>query len=291
MADDSIGYSARMFAQVSLPQRNPGDRPYIERTDGNLTLTLRPGYIKVPGEKAGEFELVQKYPFGVYPRLALTYVSTEAFLSKSPVVDLGHSMRSFLSKLGVEYSGKTNRLVKEQLAALFSAQLTLTGTGHNAAGRGTITQFVNVAEKYSLWWANEESEGVDGLWGSTVRLDDKFYNSIVKEPVPVDLRALRTLGGSPLRIDLYLWATYRVQTLEAPALVTWAELYTQFGSQYGRPRAFKSPFIKALDEVKAVYPQLNVEVAESGVTLHPTLSRITSKRSARQVGSKSAGAA
>lgn len=289
--EDSTGYSARVFAQVSLPQRNPGDKPYIERTDGNLTLTMRPGYIQVPGEKAGELERVQKYPFGVYPRLALTYVSTEAFLSKSPVIDLGHSMRSFLSKLGVEYSGKTNRLVKEQLAALFSAELTLHGSDRNAAGEGTVTEFFRVAKGYSLWWANDESEGVDGLWSSTVRLSQDFYDSIVKEPVPVDLRALRSLGGSPLRIDVYLWATYRVHTLEAPALVTWAELYTQFGSQYGRPRAFKSPFIKALQEVQAVYPQLNVEVTESGVTLHPTITSITSKRSARQVGSKSAGTA
>lgn len=288
-SEENVGYSARVFAQVALPQRNPGDKPFIERSDGNLTLTMRPGYVSVPGEKPGQIERVQKYPFGVYPRLALTYVSTEAFLSKSPVIDLGHSMRSFLSKLGVEYSGKTNRLVKEQLAALFSAELTLHGSDQNAAGAGTVTEFFRVAKGYSLWWANDESEGIDGLWSSTVRLSQDFYESIVKEPVPVDLRALRSLGGSPLRIDVYLWATYRVHTLETPTSVTWSELYTQFGSQYGRPRAFKSPFIKALQEVQAVFPQLNVEVTESGVTLHPTLAHIASGRPTRQVESKRAG--
>lgn len=285
-SEENVGYSARVFAQVALPQRNPGDKPFIERSDGNLTLTMRPGYVSVPGEKPGQLERVQKYPFGVYPRLALTYVSTEAFLSKSPVIDLGHSMRSFLSKLGVEYSGKTNRLVKEQLAALFSAELTLHGSDQNAAGEGTVTEFFKVAKGYSLWWSNDENEGVEGLWGSTVRLSPDFYDSIVKEPIPVDLRALRSLGGSPLRIDVYLWATYRVHTLDAPTTVTWAELYSQFGSQYGRPRAFKAPFVKALEEVKAVFPQLKVEVNESGVTLHPTLTHIASGRSTKQVGPK-----
>ncbi|WP_311245448.1 MULTISPECIES: replication protein RepA [unclassified Microbacterium] len=287
MTGGSVGYSTRLFAQVSLPQRNPGDKPFIERTDGNITLTMRPGLFQLPGQP----EKVERYPYGVYPRLALTYVSTEAFLSRSPVIDLGNSMRSFLSKLGVEYSGRTNRVVKEQLAALFSAHLSVHMRDKTGSGEGTAAEFHTVADGYTLWWANDESEGDDGLWGSVVRLSPGFYDSIMKEPVPVDLKALRTLGGSPLRIDVYLWAAYKMHSLEAPTKLTWDDLYSQFGSQYGRARAFKAPFTKALKEVAAVYPQLDVDFVDDGIIMRPALKHVQSGRPAKAIAPKPDAAA
>lgn len=279
--DQNIGFSARLFAQVSVPQRNPGEIPYYERRNGNVVLTMSPALIT---EKDGS--RVRKYPFGVYPRLALTYVATEAFLSKSPVIELGRSMRSFLSKLDVEYSGRNADIVKTQLAALFGAQLSVEGLAVNETGHGTVAEYFQIAKSVHLWWANREDAGDEALWTSEVKLSQEFYDSIINAPVPVDLKALRALGGSSLRIDLYLWATHRMYYLRKPTRIKWADLNNQFGAQYARVRAFKAAFIKALQEVMIVYPALNAEITPDYLILRPSLTHVPSNKPYRQVSAK-----
>jgi hypothetical protein len=282
--DQNVGFSARLFAQVSLPQRNPKDLPYYERRNGNVTLTISPALVT---QKDGS--RLRKYPFGIYPRLALTYVATEAFMSKSPVIDLGSSMRQFLSKLDVEYSGRNANIVKDQLAALFGAQLSVEGLAVDETGHGTRSEFFQIAKSVSLWWANKEDSGQEGLWSSEVRLSQEFYDSIINAPIPVDLAAIRALGGSSLRIDMYLWATYRMFYLRKPTKIRWDDLSNQFGAQYGRVRAFKAAFAKELPHVKIVYPALNAEATPEYLILRPSLTHVRSNKPYRQVDSSGVG--
>jgi len=279
--DQNIGFSARLFAQVSLPQRNPGEIPYYERKNGNVTLTMSPALItKRDGSR------VRQYPYGIYPRLALTYVATEAFVTKSPTVDLGRSMRSFLAKLDVEYSGRNANIVKDQLAALFGAQLSVVGLAENESGHGTVSEFFQIAKSVSLWWANREVMGEEGLWASEVTLSQEFFNSIATSPVPVDLKAIRALGGSSLRIDMYIWATYRMYYLTRATRIKWEDLSNQFGAQYGRVRAFKAAFIKELQAVQIVYPALNAEVTKDYLILRPSLTHVRANKPYRAVEAK-----
>jgi len=280
--DQSVGFSARLFAQVSVPQRNPGDDlPYYERRNGNVVLTMSPALVT---QKDGS--RVRRYPYGILPRLALTYVATEAFKTKSPVIELGRSMRSFLSRLDVEYSGRNANLVKQQLAALFGAQLSVEGLAVNESGHGTVAEYFQIAKSVNLWWANREDAGDEALWASEVRLSQEFFDSIINAPVPVDLKALRALGGSSLKIDLYLWSTHRMYYLRKPTRIKWADLNNQFGAQYGRVRAFKAAFIKALQDVQIVYPALNAEITADYLILRPSLTHVPSNKPYKQVTAK-----
>lgn len=272
--DQNIGFSARLFAQVSLPQRNPGQVSYYERRNGNVTLTMRPALVT---QRDGT--RVERFPYGIYPRLALTYVATEAFLNQSPTIDLGNSMRSFLSKLGVECSGRNANIVRDQLQALFGAQLTVEGLAlDETGGHGVATEFFQIAKSLQLWFPSKEAEGQEGLWSSEVTLGREFYDSINSAPVPVDLSAIRALGGSSLRIDMYIWATYRMYYLRRPTRIKWADLSNQFGAQYGRARAFKAAFIKELAAVQIVYPALNAEVTQDYLILRPSLTHVPSNK-------------
>jgi hypothetical protein len=279
--DSNIGFSARLFAQVSVPLRNPGAVEYYERRNGNVVLTMSPALIT---EKDGS--RVRKYPFGIYPRLALTYVATEAFVTKSPIVDLGRSMRSFLTNLGVDYSGRNANIVKGQLSALFGAQLTVEGFAATEDGYGTVAEYFQIAKSVHLWWANREDPGDQALWASEVRLSQEFYESIINAPVPIDLKALRALGGSSLRYDVYLWATHRVFYLTKPTRIKWVDLHNQFGAQYARIRAFRTAFIKVLREVQIVYPTLNAEPTDDYLILRPSLTHVTPNKPFKQVGQK-----
>lgn len=279
--DQNVGFSARLFAQVSVPIRDPGTIPYYERRNGNITLTMSPALVT---EKDGT--RIRRYPYGVYPRLALTYIATEAFLTKSPVVDLGRSMRSFMGKLGVKYSGRTADVVKMQLSALFGAQLSVNGLAVTEEGHGTVDEYFQIAKSVQLWWANRERPGEEGLWGSEVKLSEEFYRSIINAPVPVDLTALRALGGSSLRIDVYLWATHRVYYLTKPTRIKWADLHYQFGAQYSRVRAFRDAFTKVLQEVQIVYPALNAEVTPDYLILRPSLTHVKSNQPYKRLEKK-----
>jgi hypothetical protein len=48
----TIGFSARLWAQVALPYRNPGELPSWKRTNGTMTLYVRPGFVtSAPGQE------------------------------------------------------------------------------------------------------------------------------------------------------------------------------------------------------------------------------------------------
>ena len=68
-----VGYQARLWAQVSLPYRDPGAISKWVRTNGSLRLVVRPGEIT---QKDGSIH--DGYPYGVVPRLLLTWMATEA---------------------------------------------------------------------------------------------------------------------------------------------------------------------------------------------------------------------
>jgi len=46
----------------------------------------------------------------------------------------------------------------------------------------------------------------EAVWGSHVRLSDRFFREATEAPVPLDLRVLRALR-SPFEIDIYVWPT------------------------------------------------------------------------------------
>jgi hypothetical protein len=57
-----IACMARELVQVTLPHRNPGDVPEWARSNGNLTLSIRPGW--AADQKTGERRPIG-YPFAI----------------------------------------------------------------------------------------------------------------------------------------------------------------------------------------------------------------------------------
>ena len=88
--------------------------------------------------------------------------------------------------------------------------------------------------------------------------------------MPIDLRALKALKGSPLALDIYSWLTYRMSYLRRPCLIPWEALQTQFGADYGRPRDFKRKFLAHLADVLHVYPAVRLSERPAGLLLRPS---------------------
>ncbi len=211
---------ARILVQATLPHSRPRTNEF-ERVNGRFTL-----YMNAPPSVG--------LPYGSYPRLVLAWLSTEAVRTRRREIELGPTFSSFMYKLGLTpvtgKRGTTSRL-RDQLQRLFSTTIRCSysaeAEGH-AAGVG-----YTIAHKHELWWSPRDSEQRP-LWNSVVVLSTEFYDELVAHAVPIDLRALTALKGSPLALDIYSWLTYRMSYLRKPCLNPWEGLQTQFGADYGR---------------------------------------------------------
>ena len=265
-------YMARELVQCTMPHSDPGnDTPAWNRRNGNLTLTLLPGRDAKSGMAIG-------YPFGVIPRLLLFWITTEAVRTKRPRIELGHSLAFFMREVGLDANtgggkrGDANRL-KEQMRRLFKATISFHEEIHEEHRSGERWLDMHVAPAGELWW-DPKQPNQDTLWGSWIELGEKFYKAITAAPVPVDTRVLKLLKKSPLALDLYAWATWRVFKLSKPTFIPWEGLMQQIGSGYDRSNDFVTKAKKAFGKIRTAYPALHLDYSKGGFVLHPSRTAI-----------------
>jgi hypothetical protein len=274
-----IGYSARIWAQVSLPYRNPGNIPYWERRNGTVSLMMQPALLL----DAETGERTPAYPYGVLPRQAMNWMATEAVLTQSKNLELGPSMKAFMAKIGLAHGGRDHKRVADGLRRLFGANLSVEGLEIRPDGHGEAIEYFRIADSVRLWFGKDDVEDNDGLWASTVTLSQRFYDSIVSSPVPIDLNAMKALGKSAMRMDIYLWLTYRMFYLRKPTRIKWPDLNLQFGAQYAQPHKFKAAFEGHLKAIKIIYPEARVEPTAEYLILRPSPPHVEPTKPRREV--------
>jgi Plasmid encoded RepA protein len=278
----ALAYMARLFAQTSLPYRNPGDDvPAWGRSNGGISLAVQPG-----GYFDGATQQWRSvgFPYGSLPRLILAWMSTEAVRTKSRTLYLGDSVAGFMRELGLIPSGGregTRGRFHNQLRRLLLARIVCTV---NAGGRGYEGGATfGVADGYWLWWDPKEPNVEHGqLLPSTISLSEAFYEQVTTRPVPIDMRALRGLKRSPLALDIYTWLTYRFSYLQQPTYISWEQVRAQFGANFkdtkqGRFR-FREDFEKQLSKVQAFYPAARVETTPERLVLLPSRPHVGQRR-------------
>ena len=263
-AEPDRGFMARTMALCSLPRTNPGNRTQYKRINGPFTL-----YIVAGGGN--------KLPFGNLPRLLLAWVSTEAVRTQSRELVLGKSLSEFMRTLGIyNSSGKTQTRVRNQMKRLFTAHVQLIYEDQH--GEAIVSS--SVADRMEFWW-NPKRPDQPVLWESKIELGEKFFNEIIRHPVPLDMNTLTALKRSTLGLDLYLWLTYRTFTLRAPLRLTWRQVYHQFGvdparaSDHRTVQDFRRKVLRELKKIKTAWPDLNYATARGCLILQPSTPIIT----------------
>lgn len=259
---ESIGFTYSGFALTSLPHKEQKETLW-KREGHNLTLVLQSG-----ADRAGK---LVGLPYGSHARFILLFLQSEAVRKRTREIELGGTMREWLSRMGISSGGKTLRLVREQARRISFCRLTFFGvSGDQDLLRhgGFVEGAINMS---SL-------DGQASLWNDRVLLDEAFYRALCEHPVPVSETALRAIGPRSASIDIYVWLAYRLHALKRDALVSWVSLYAQFGSGYKRLRAFRAEFTTALELAMAAYPDARVSVAERGITLHPSPPAISKRQ-------------
>jgi hypothetical protein len=267
-------YMARQLVQCTLPHSDPGNMPVWTRRNGNALLSLQ------PGTKQGK---LLGYPYGVLPRLLLFWLVTEAVQGKKRRIYLGKSLSAFMRQLGLDPGHGGRRSVatrlKNQMDRLFRARIGFERIS-SAASDATEETWVDmpIGSETQFWW-DAKNPNQDTIWDSYVDLGEKFFEAITAYPVPADLRALRALKKSALALDLYVWATYRVHTVnkkKTPQFIPWDGLMRQLGSEYSDVKDFKKKAKAALNKVRGVYPALKISPATGGFMLHPGATAVRS---------------
>ncbi len=250
----ALGFLARAMVQATLPHKKVAGNEF-ERRNGAYTLHL------LAPAKVG-------LPYGTVPRLLLAWLTTEAVRTQNRELYLGDSLSKFMHELDMVPTGgrwgSITRL-KDQTARLFASTVSATYAdkqSHTEAG-------FRLADRSTLWWDAKAPEQA-GLWESSVKLSETFYNEVIAHPIPVDMRAIKALKKSPLALDIYAWMTYRASYATKPSEIPWQALAMQFGSDYAQVRDFKVAFLDALRKVHTVYAAANFELGERGLIVKPT---------------------
>ena len=269
-ADPDMGFMARLLALCSLPRTNPGNRLQYVRRNGPYALVMSAGGLN-------------KLPFGNIPRLLLAWVSTEAVRTRSRELVLGSSLAEFMRKLDISGDsggsrGERTRL-RNQMDRLFSASVSLIYEDQHSK------QFVTspIADRGEFWWDPKRPDE-PMLWESKIELGEKFFNEIIRHPVPLDMNTLKALKRSSLGLDLYLWVAYRTFALKRPLRLSWPQLYRQFGvdpAQAGDKNTvnnFRTKCLRELKKIKLAWPGLNYATAKGVLILSPSKPAVPTAR-------------
>lgn len=260
-----LAFIARELVLCTLPHSDPGNVPAWSRTNGNLTLTIRPGWNSKKQEAYG-------YPYGTIPRLILIWMVTEVLRTKSRRLELGHYLGDFMEALGLNTSNGSigakrsdSRRLREQMERLFRSIISFEYTKTNNARTGSAWLDMQVAPNGVLWWS-EKSPEEGSLFGSWIEVGEKFYQAIIANPYPLDIRVLRHIKNSALGIDLYTILNreaYRASKDGKPRFIAWEWLYVQTGNEYTTERAvhdFRRYALEQIEQILEVHSGLHVTI-------------------------------
>jgi hypothetical protein len=253
---ERVDYLHAVLCQVGLPRSKTTETSF-ERTSGNASLLVKAGELW-----NGKEWVQQPLPYGTRPRLALVHISSEAIRTKSRVIEIGHSVRDFLVKLGADTSGHEYARFKTQMKALAACEMRV--------GIGAATIKSQPIERFEAWLHSTGQQTT--LWAGTLELSEKFFETLREYAVPMDARALCALKHSALALDVYTWLAHRLHRVNSISgvKVSWENLREQFGQEYSDPKNFKKEMVKAIRAVLSVYPTAHVEDVPGGLLLLPS---------------------
>lgn len=262
----ALGYMARALTLATMPHSRH-DQNDFQRRNGAFVMSMHaPASVGLP--------------YGSKPRLLVAYLTTEAVRKGQRDITLGDSLSDFMRTLDLQPTGGRWGSItglKQQMTRLFSSSVTCIWENKES----TAIANMPIVSKAQLWW-DPKSPDQAGLWESTVRLGEEFFNEVSAHPVPIDLRAVRAIKQSPMALDIYFWLTHRMSYLKKTNArdIPWAALKLQFGADYADTaqgtRDFRKQFVAQMRKVLAVYPQAKVEDSPTGLILKPSPSHVRS---------------
>ena len=271
--EGEIGFLPRGLIQTSLPYKLLKNADgtlasHFVRTSKNVELTL------------SSSSLHYGLPYGTYGRLVFARLTSQAVEKRTPVIDLGASISEMIQKFGKVAGGGArgpNQYFLNALRALGSTSIYLEWKREEERrgkkGVRTDQRLFPILSQVSLWSDEKTTDAVVEL--------SPYMISELNEAVPFYFDKLIQLANSPMRMDIYVWATYRASYMRGtlPVQISWEALQGQFGPDFSRTRDFRRAFAKNLAEVMKLYTTLRVEEYDKGIKMYPSPPDVPRKES------------
>ncbi|MCP3965951.1 MAG: hypothetical protein GY718_06285 [Lentisphaerae bacterium] len=257
------GFYPSIFAQASLPYKEPRDKKYWVNTNGDVNLVLQQGFDTKDKETPQEVGL----PYGALPRLIILYLASEAVKTKKREIKLGENISDFLHQLGKGSDSRARKRLIDQARRLFSSTFQFTGKKNGVL----YGKHMPLVSDYQLWIGSGTPQNAADLFAANVKLSEEFFKEFTNGGAfPINIEQLKGISKSPLALDLYMWLVRRLYNLTKPLVLEWEHLEAQFGSQYTEKRKFRENFRHEINSIKAVWPELKIEINHSGMALKPS---------------------
>ena len=253
-----IGYHHGVMMQCFLPQKRlPNGQLTFQSIHGRSSLLVRAGLLADVNET---HRFVQcAVPFGAKARIIMPYIVGYAVQQRTPVIDMGRSLRRFMVAVRMPIGGRNGKAITEQVNNIAAADILLGQWGDERVR----TKFRRVATEISFWLERQPNQL--SFWNPEMVLSDEFYEAIQTRRVPVDMEHLIRLAGSPRRMDLYCWLSYRLPKVAAAKGVAVPLSYLQpiFAPDMDpevSTRLFKQRLKSDLKAIGSVYSRFRVNI-------------------------------
>lgn len=254
---DSIGFASKILINTSFPARDTHKNEY-KRVNGRSTLHIY-----------SQFGI----PFGVKARRIMFYIARQAVTQKSREIFLGSSQAKFLNTLKMQSSGGENGSItslQNQVKRLLTSNISWSETSDSNFSFKSVT----IASEVNMFWDKRNPK----KWQTHLTLSEEFYNDLIENSVPIDLRVIDALCYYPFAIDIYCWLTYRYFNLKNIQRIPWESLAGQFGNIFERLINFKRKFEKAITLVSIFYPDAKYQITEDKLILFKSKTHIPRKQ-------------
>jgi hypothetical protein len=257
-----LSFTHSIFVQCFLPMRAlpPQANQRWEVNHGSASLSIEAGRLADP-QQPGHWE-PQEIPSGPKARLLFAYINDFAIRHKTPVVDLGKSLRAFMEKNRVPIGGPNGHEIGRQLKNIAAARILL-GIWSEAK---VTTRQARVAAGIDFWKQWTAKQGT--LWEPEMHLAPEYFEELKLHRVPVYFPALVKLQANPRAMDVFCWLVYRIRSVGYPVKIPYTSLHPVFGRGIRLLKHFKAEFRKALMAAHQLYPQARIELKEDQVVLY-----------------------
>ena len=230
-----IGYVPRWTIQTNLPHSDPGLVDSWTRINGDSRLTIQPfieefettharlvqqgnrGPRAFTKRRTVDHKLVQVIhhgvPYGPLPRLFVAFVGHWVLTRKSPIIELGEDLTSFMRELDlVAKWGRdgTNDRLRDQVHRFATCKIAVVRPGK------PYDSF-SFADELDEFWQIGNGETA-GQWKNSLTLTRKAYLDFLSSYVPTNMATLFALKKSALALDIYNWLSLRLFKMEVPSI-------------------------------------------------------------------------
>ncbi len=237
-AKEDVGFSSNIFMVFGLPTRKLKDRPaYWTKETSLCKLTIM---------RHEKYDV----PYGCYARMNQIFIDTEVRTKNTNVIDVGRSLRDYVTKLGYK-DGKANKALLRQLINYVTSVIRVE-PGDRVRGRIMGIQSV-VARAWDIFF-DVKNPGQLMLSRGEIILDEGYARYIHEHSVPLDMNLVRCFKRNPLALDFYRFLAYRNNGLRKGTSFPDHLLFEQLGTEQLTDKVTRNRLRRILRLIQMYWP-------------------------------------